>query len=130
MPARPFAINRTTRPRPFTRTSPRAYETWLARTDRGRDAVELSRGATFEEVASLLWSGATEGAADFFPWLARGWRTVETTDDLRAALILCADHELNASAFTARVVAATDAPLPNSLLAALCALEGSPSLQC
>jgi citrate synthase len=153
---------------------------------RGRDAIELSRGATFEEVACLLWSGATENAAALFPSashgrlrggivdrlvaclveersrhplsvaeptqptlraagaivaalfetagasgratlaerLARGWRAPGAADDLRAALILCADHELNASAFTARVVAATDAPLPNALLAALCALEG------
>jgi citrate synthase len=153
---------------------------------RGRDAVELSRTATFEEVASLLWSGSTDGAADLFPSsshgrargavadrlvaclveerarhpfslaeptqatlraagvtvaalfeatgangrgtlaerLGRGWHVAAADDDLRAALILCADHELNASAFTARVVAATDAPLPNALLAALCALEG------
>jgi citrate synthase len=153
---------------------------------RGREVVELSRTATFEEVASLLWNGATEGAADLFPEashgrlrgdvadrlvaclveerarhplslaeptratlraagatvavlfeaagasgrgtlaerLARGWRTAGAADDLRAALILSADHELNASAFTARVVAATDAPLANALLAALCALEG------
>ena len=153
---------------------------------RGRDAVELSRSATVEEVASLLWTGATEPAADLFPAeshgrargdvvealvaclveerarhplslaeptratlraagatvaalfeaagatgrrtlaerLARGWRRARTADDLRAALVLCADHELNASAFTARVVAATDAPLPNALLAAFCALEG------
>jgi citrate synthase len=153
---------------------------------RGRDAVELSRNATFEEVAGLLWTGETEDAADLFPStshgrlagdvvdrlvaclveerarhplsldettpatlraagaivaalfeaaggrgrgtlaerLARGWRAAGGADGLRAALILCADHELNASAFTARVVAATDAPLPNALLAALCALEG------
>jgi citrate synthase len=153
---------------------------------RGLDAVELSRSATFEEVACLLWTGATEGAAELFPpvraarggsgglpdrlvaclveerrrhplslaeptratllaagatvatlfasagakgggtlaqRLARGWRAPDA-GDLQAALILCADHELNASAFAARVVAATDAPLPNALLAALCALEG------
>jgi citrate synthase len=56
--------------------------------------------------------------------LTRGWRAARAADDVRAALVLCADHELNASAFTARVVAATDAPLPNALLAALFALEG------
>jgi citrate synthase len=151
---------------------------------RGRDAVELSRHATFEEVASLLWGG--EDGAELFPStshghlrgdlverlvvclleqratyplslveptpttlrvagalvatlfeavgargggtlaerLARGWRATHAADELRAALILCADHELNASSFTARVVAATDAPLPNALLAALCALDG------
>lgn len=153
---------------------------------RGHDAIELSRTATFENVASLLWGGATEDAAELFPEasrgrlhgdivdrlvaclieersrrplsldeptratlraagatvaalfeaagasgrgtlaerLARGWRTAGAADDLRAALILSADHGLNASTFTARVVAATDAPLPNALLAALCALEG------
>lgn len=153
---------------------------------RGQDAIELSRDAAFEEVASLLWTGEREDAAALFPSashgrqrgdlvdglvaclveerarhplslaeptrptlraagaivaalfeaagasgrgtlaerLARGWRATRAADDLRAALILCADHELNASAFTARVVAATDAPLPNALLAALCALEG------
>jgi citrate synthase len=153
---------------------------------RGRDAIELSRTASFEEVACLLWTGETEGADELFPptshgrgrgtivdrlvarlvaeraWhpvslveptrstlraagttvaalfeaagatgkgslaerLARGWRVSVAADDLRAALILCADHELNASAFTARVVAATDAPLANALLAALMALEG------
>jgi citrate synthase len=143
---------------------------------RGRDAVQLSRSATFEEVAALLWdteanglfpaatarrraagrmadrlvtclverrgqvlpatlkvaaetvaalfaAAGAHGRGTLAERLARGWRT-RAADDLRAALILCADHELNASAFTARVVAATDAPLHNALLAALCALEG------
>jgi citrate synthase len=155
---------------------------------RGRDACELSRTATFEEVACLLWTGSTENAAALFPSppsrvaadsrrslgdrlvarlveervrhpftldeaneatlrgaaativglfeaagargsgtlaerLARGWRA-GGADDLQAALILCADHELNTSAFTARCVASVDAPIANVLLAALCALEG------
>ena len=156
---------------------------------RGRDACELSRTATFEEVASLLWAGTTEEAGAIFTRsrsqravrvrngaiadrlfaqllaarteaavtltepsrpalraaartvaqlfdaagatgsgtlaarLARGWRT-PSADDVNAALILCADHELNTSAFTARCVASADAPIHNVLLAALCALEG------
>ncbi len=155
---------------------------------RGRDARELSRTSTLEEVASLLWTGTTDEADELFPRsasprrarscdhpfgdrfvtclvarrseaaitmsepslavlrsagrtigklfdaagaigpgtlaerLGRGWRTCSA--DLNAALILCADHELNASSFTARCVASTDAPLSNVLLAALCALEG------
>jgi len=156
---------------------------------RGRDACELSRTATLEEVACLLWTGATDGSDELFPRssprrprqpasgspadrliaclvderarhplsiadpnratlraaaatisklfdslgatgtgtlaerLARGWQA-PNADDLRAALVLCADHELNTSAFTARCVASTDAPIHNALLAALCALEG------
>lgn len=156
---------------------------------RGRDACELSRTATLEEVACLLWTGGTEQADELFSrapspqverreggsiadrlvaclvearaepavtlsepsWpalraaaravgqlfdaagatgsgtladrLARGWRA-SNASDLGAALVLCADHELNTSSFTARCVASTDAPMHNVLLAALCALEG------
>jgi citrate synthase len=153
---------------------------------RGHDAVLLSRTATLEQVASLLWTGSLGDAAAPFPAgagrkggggrladrlvaslvarrgepatslspvgppilraaaaavaglfdaagargrgdlaarLARGWGTPRA-DLLRAALVLCADHGLAASAFTARCVASTDAPIPNVLLAALCALEG------
>ncbi len=152
---------------------------------RGRDACVLSRSATLEDVASLLWTGETgtsffppgpsepeaadgllgdrlvdrlvaersssplsldraapatlqaagrlvsglfdavgaAGPGDLAERLARGWETA-AAGDLRAALVLCADHELNASTFTARTVASTDAPVHDVLLAALCALEG------
>lgn len=59
--------------------------------------------------------------------LARGW----STDDLhapvllRAALILCADHELNVSAFTARCVASAAANPYGVVLAGLAAVEGT-----
>ncbi|PFH08302.1 citrate synthase [Collimonas sp. PA-H2] len=45
-------------------------------------------------------------------------------DLLRAALIACADHELNVSTFTVRCVASTGAALPAALLAGLSALSG------
>ncbi len=156
---------------------------------RGLDACELSRTATLEEVASLLWAGTTEHAGELFPRtaspaagrsrrgsiadllfaslvearskpavtisgatrpalraaartikqlfdaagatgpgmlaerLSRGWHA-RNADDLNAALILCADHGLSASSFTARCVASTDATVGNVLLAGLCALEG------
>jgi citrate synthase len=155
---------------------------------RGRDARELSRTATLEEVAALLWTGSLDGALSLFPRassrraarppgpaadrliaclvrrrrehplslagpdaatlraagrtvsalfdavgaagtgtlaerLARGWGAPSAAD-LNAALVLCADHGLATSTFTARCVASTDAPLHNALLAALCALEG------
>ncbi|HSD37081.1 MAG TPA: citrate/2-methylcitrate synthase [Rhodocyclaceae bacterium] len=43
---------------------------------------------------------------------------------LRAALVLCADHELNASSFAARVVASTGAQLHAAMLGGLAALSG------
>ncbi len=45
-------------------------------------------------------------------------------DALRQALVLCADHELNASSFAARVVASTGASLHASVGAGLAALSG------
>lgn len=46
------------------------------------------------------------------------------TDLVRRALVLCADHELNASAYAARVVASTGASLGACVLAGLSALSG------
>jgi citrate synthase len=46
-------------------------------------------------------------------------------DVLRAALILCADHELNVSSFTARCVASAGSHPYAAVIAALSALEGA-----
>jgi citrate synthase len=56
--------------------------------------------------------------------LARGWRRPRATAAIRLALVLCADHELNASAFTARCAASTAATPYAALIAALAALTG------
>jgi citrate synthase len=55
--------------------------------------------------------------------LARGWRACEAEDPLRCAVLL-ADHELNASAFAARVTASTGAAVAASALSGLAALTG------
>ena len=59
--------------------------------------------------------------------LAVGWNTddVHAPALLRAALILCADHELNVSAFTARCVAAAAASPYGVVVAGLAALDGT-----
>lgn len=54
-------------------------------------------------------------------WKTRHKRSRELVD---AALILCADHELNVSAFAVRVVASAGSPLCDAVLAGLCALRG------
>ncbi|HTV20805.1 MAG TPA: citrate/2-methylcitrate synthase [Polyangiaceae bacterium] len=160
---------------------------------RGRDAVELSRAAQFEEVAALLWDGpcvvrhaappiasvrrrlaqldfAAAGVAHLslagtcdvsaserapaavrasggrivgeLSQLAAGFATGQGNVAARvaqafgargprarraieAALILCADHELNASAFAARVIAATGATPSMAVVGALGALSGA-----
>lgn len=56
---------------------------------------------------------------------ARAWKLDAAGADLvRAALVLCADHELNASGFTARCVASTGASLRAAVIASLSALTG------
>jgi citrate synthase len=58
--------------------------------------------------------------------LARAWHVRSGGGDvLRAALILCADHELNVSAFTARCVASAGANPYAAVIAGLAALEGA-----
>jgi citrate synthase len=58
--------------------------------------------------------------------LARAWGLPErVTGVLRAALILCADHELNVSSFTARCVASAGSSPYAVVMAGLAALEGT-----
>jgi citrate synthase len=57
--------------------------------------------------------------------LARAWRLDPDGADLvRAALVLCADHELAASNFTARCIASTKASLCAAVVGALAAQSG------
>jgi len=59
--------------------------------------------------------------------LAHAWapRTKHAATLIRAALILCADHELNVSSFTARCVASAGSNPYGVVLAGLAAIEGS-----
>jgi len=56
--------------------------------------------------------------------LAAAWRRPRAADDLRRALVLLADHELNASTFAARVTASTGASMAACLLTGLSTLTG------
>lgn len=58
--------------------------------------------------------------------LARAWRVdAGGADVLRSTLILCADHELNVSSFTARCVASAGSTPYAVVVAGLAALEGT-----
>ncbi|WP_283147722.1 citrate synthase family protein [Silvimonas soli] len=56
--------------------------------------------------------------------LAQGWGRTHLAELIRRALVLCADHELNASTFAVRVTASTGASLAACLQAGLAALSG------
>ena len=58
--------------------------------------------------------------------LAHAWGvTARGVDVVRSALILCADHELNVSSFTARCVASAASNPYTVVIAGLAALEGT-----
>jgi citrate synthase len=70
--------------------------------------------------------GNMGGGADFSAHarVAAAWRKPGAKDILRRALVLLADHELNASTFAVRVAASTGASLSACLLAGLATLSG------
>jgi citrate synthase len=59
--------------------------------------------------------------------LRKAWcpKSAEADKIINAALILCIDHELNVSSFTARVVCSAGTSIYEVVSAALCALRGS-----
>jgi citrate synthase len=78
-------------------------------------------------ILSIVVAAATGIAGDETPdaALARAWKLDGKAQAIvRAALILCADHELNVSSFTARCVASAGATPYAAVIAALSALSG------
>ena len=95
------------------------------------DAPSYGRapGALRLEAASVLATLAEAlvgepGGAALHERLAASWRRPQAADAIRRALVLLADHELNASTFAARVAVSTGASLAAGILAGLCALSG------
>lgn len=112
---------------------------------RDHEVLALAEHASLEDVAALLWQGGAPAEAwplvqararqacgararrgeALHAQLARGWGVgAEGAELLRRALVLSADHELNASSFTVRCVASTGAALPACLAAGQAALSG------
>jgi len=81
---------------------------------------------TGQHILRLLLRGAGAARVDAaHVALARAWTAAGRGGDiLRTALVLCADHELNVSSFTARCVASAGAHPYAVVIAGLAALEG------
>jgi citrate synthase len=77
--------------------------------------------------AGDLGAPVSEQRGTFAERLARAWapRVKNAASLIDAALIACADHELNVSAFTARCVASADAAPWQVVIAGLAALQGN-----
>lgn len=103
----------------------------LAHTGAQDPAVHARTPAAHARIAArilrLMIAVWTERPARVLPAhqaLAEAWAVPHAAEALRTALVLCADHELNASAFAVRVAASTGATPYASLIAGLATLEG------
>jgi citrate synthase len=86
----------------------------------------VQTGARIVKLMATVLAGVEEVAAPLGQILQRGWcpNVPQAACLLDAALILCADHELNASTFAARVVASAQAHLYLVVTAGLAAIQG------
>src|SRR5947209_5657290 len=105
---------------------------------RGYPVTELAEHATFEEVAYLLLYGELPTSKQLGDFKQRVAAARKIPDPLRnllkaipadaraldVSLILYAEHEFNASTFTARVVCSTESDLHSAIVAAIGALKG------
>ena len=91
----------------------------------GRSAASLHADAAHAIGVLAGALGASAGSDPLHQRLARDWSVDATgAEAIRSALVLLADHELNASTFAARVAASTGAPMAACLLAGLATLLG------
>jgi citrate synthase len=88
------------------------------------EAVAATGGRILGLLARAV-TGKRDAVASIDAQLAEAWKVEPRgVDVIRAALILCADHELNVSAFTARCVASAGATPYAAVIAGISALEG------
>jgi len=120
--ARPIPIAPTGRARAFAVLAERAATDNPAR-GRANLALAAEAAGLLDAFADAIAGEAGEGP--IHARLAAAWRCDEAGGELiRMALVLLADHELNASTFAARVAASTGASLAAAALAGLAALSG------
>jgi len=129
----PYAPSATQRARYARLHFARAGQAYLAEAEaqdpgafhQSAEAVRRS-GARILAGLGLLAAGVSEAPQGIAVALARAWGLsgARAHAPLEAALILCADHELNVSAFTARVIASAGATPYMAVSGALGALTG------
>jgi len=105
-----------------------AFSALAARVTHDLPSLGRSRAVLRNEAISVFAtvSAALAPGRDNFTHekLADAWGAPEAADCLRCAMVLLADHELNASTFAARVAASSGAALSAAVLSGLSALTG------
>lgn len=101
-----------------------AEQAWLpTATMQAPAMLAVEAGQVLGTLAQAL-AGPDNAAEPLHVRLALFWRRPDAADTIRRALVLLADHELNASTFAARVAVSTGASLWAGTLAALSTLTG------
>ena len=125
LPAMPPADRRL----PFIARAQRALAAAAVRDSGAADLRPASVARAGWRILSLLArvaAGSRSAAPTVEQTLAQAWRVAHPgADMMRAALVLCADHELNVSSFTARCVASAGSHPYAVVSAGLGALEGT-----
>jgi citrate synthase len=89
---------------------------------RARPALQMEACSVLSTIADALAPGPTDHSLHHR--LAACWGRPEAADCLRRALVMFADHELNASTFAVRVTVSTGAALSAAVLSGLSTLTG------
>ncbi|MDE1995433.1 MAG: citrate synthase [Rhizobiaceae bacterium] len=89
---------------------------------RSLTALQNEAESVFDTVAGALAPGAPQ--LPLHQRLATAWGRPDAGDLIRRSLVLFADHELNASTFTARITASAGATLSAAALSGLSTLTG------
>ena len=91
-----------------------------------RPAAVAATGSRILRLMAAVASGQSAPGADLAGTLQAGWvpANAAAVELLRSALILCADHELNVSAFAARTAASAGSTLYDVVAAGLATLKG------
>lgn len=89
---------------------------------RARPALQMEACSVLSTVADALAPGSADHP--LHRRLAACWGRPEAADCLRRALVMLADHELNASTFAVRVTVSTGAALSAAMLSGLATLTG------
>jgi citrate synthase len=113
---------------PFVHRAEAALAAAAAADTASHDLRPHAAAQTGWRILHLLTAVATGSAAPaetIDGTIAAAWDAARHTSLIRAALIVCADHELNVSAFTARCVASAGSSPYAVVIAGLAALEGA-----
>ena len=114
---------------PFVARAQAALAAASAHDPRAFDLRPRAVAATGWRILGLLAeiaTGSRARATAIEDMLAQAWGTsIRSREVLRTALILCADHELNVSSFTARCVASAASTPYAVVIAGLAALQGT-----